>query len=104
MSYAQDGRGSRSTGKRKRSRSERPAAPERSSALLALLEHDLHRGHIYVAIRHYEMLKALQIAIPANLDSQCERLLRTCLPSRRIRTMQYVRQWLRMIPEPPDHS
>jgi hypothetical protein len=66
-------------------------------ALLAMLERDLLRGNLHVAIRHFAMLQVLGAKVPGSIAWQCERLVERCAPARLHRTLRFVDQWAMMV-------
>jgi hypothetical protein len=65
-------------------------------ALLQLLERDVRRGHVNVAIRHFLMLDACAVDVPEDLREPCEAWLARCKAKTRAAIDDQVRSWSAM--------
>jgi hypothetical protein len=75
-----------------------PGTPE---ALIGLLERDVQRGHVHVAVRHLLMLDACGAQVPQRLRGPCEAWLSACNASKRAAIAAQVQAWARMALRPP---
>lgn len=73
-----------------------PAGAGSGQALLELLEHDVRRGHVNVAIRHFLMLDACAVQVPEDLREPCEAWLARCKDKTREAIADQVRSWTAM--------
>ena len=83
-------------------RAQHDAVPCVSGPVQALLVADLSRGHVYIAIRHYLMLRASGAPVPAPVAEECTALLKAC-PARRLQRIAVdVERWFQTVSRRPD--
>jgi hypothetical protein len=79
---------------RRTAKRDRPSTT--AAVLLELLQRDLRFGYRWVALRHFLMVRACGVQLPADLREQCERLLLECPVSSQERVARSVEWWICM--------
>ena len=73
------------------------AVPCVQGPVQALLAADLAKGHVRLAIRHFLMLRASGVPVPAAVSEECTALLNAC-PARLLqRIVLDVERWLQVV-------
>lgn len=66
-------------------------------ALLRLLDDDVRRGHVNLALRHFFMLRALDVRPPKEIETRCEGWLGSRPRARSRSIVRQVEAWVEMV-------